>query len=544
MDQGRTGLALPAEGRRFGGRALARPSLSQFLAATGLLTAMLTARPFVADPDFWWHIRNGDTLIATNHLIHVNPYAFMAAGHHWVMQEWLSEMWMAAAAAFDGRLGVILVYELITVALLVLIWLRALELGPAHGLTLGAGALLAGLVSYPIFGPRDQMESYLLTALVLLLVERQLRRGDRWARSLPAIFLLWSNLHAGFILGLIFLWVIAAIEAVLAVAGQRPPEQRGRLRALVLVTVLSTLACLVNPNGVAIVLYPFQTQFSSAQQSLIQEWHSPNFHVGVLLPLLAFAVSLPYLCLRYRRLTARDAAILVLSLLLALQSVRQAVVLVAAAMPVWINLAEQARQELSRRWRARPRLRQPGLIIAAELAELAALLTILTAQVAAGGSPGLDSRAYVSSFPVCAARWLDSAPAHLRIFNQYGDGGFLIYTVPKDKVFIFGDAALMGSPLLRRYASIVDLGPSWLDSLNRSPSQLVLFERGNAFSSALQKEPSWTLVYRDRRVQVFERSSLLASLRLPPNPTAQYWRNRRMAACVGQAQRLPGRAQA
>ncbi|MGH7691569.1 MAG: hypothetical protein ACREOA_02525 [Candidatus Dormibacteria bacterium] len=517
-----------------------RLTLSRFLALTGLLLAMLAARPQIADPDFWWHLRNGGTLLASNALIHVNPYAFMAVGRHWIMQEWLSESWMAAVAAASGRLGVVVVYELITVALFTLIWLRARELGPAHGLSLGVGVLVAGLVAYPILGPRSQMESYMLTALVLFLVERQLRRGGHVAWLLPPVFLVWSNLHAGFILGLIFLLGILGVEAVAILAGRRAPGQRGQIRQLALATVGSLAACLINPNGAAIVAYPFETQFNTAQQALIQEWQSPDFHSAILIPLLLYILSLGVLLVRYRSISLRDGLVLALSLGLTLQSVRNSVFLVAAATPIWINLAEHLRLELSRRWRSRLRPRQPRLMVLLELLEIAGLLAILTVQVDAGGSPRLNSATYVSQFPVCAARWLDAGPSRLRIFNQYGDGGFLAYTVPQDKVFIFGDAALMGAPLLERYASIIDLSPKWLRRLDASPSQVVVFERGTAFPDALQRAAQWTVVYRDRRVEAFERTSLLSTVRLPANPSATRWRARGVAACASQAQPLPG----
>ncbi|MGH7611504.1 MAG: hypothetical protein ACREN4_05740, partial [Candidatus Dormibacteria bacterium] len=139
---------------------------------------------------------------------------------------------------------------------------------------------------------------------------------------------------------------------------------------------------------------------------------------------------------------------------------------------------------------------------------------------------------------VCASQWLQSAPSGLRIFKQYGDGGFLAYTVPKDKVYIFGDAALMGAPLLRRYGQIIDLAPGWLRKLDQSPSQLVVFERGTAFPDSLQRAPHWQLVYRDSRVEAFERTTLVSNLRLPANPTAAYWRGRGITACAGQARAL------
>jgi hypothetical protein len=513
-------------------------TLPRFIALSGLLAAMTTAHPQVLDPDFWWHLRNGLTLLATNALIHVNPYAFMAVGHHWIMQEWVSELWMGAVSSISGRMGIVIVYEFITLALLLLIWLRARELGPAHGLTLGIGIVVAAVVAYPIFGPRSQMDSYMLTALVLLIAERQLRRGGHIAWVLPPLFLVWSNLHAGFILGLILLLAILAAEAICILAGRRSGSDRRQIGQLALATGCSVAACLINPNGVAIVAYPFETQFNTAQQALIEEWQSPNFHVGVLVPLLIFILTLAVLLVRYRSVSLRDGVVLTLCLFLTLQSVRNSVFLVAASAPVWINLAERFRQDLAQRWHLRLRSRQPLPVLLTEVLMLAFLVAVLTVQVDAGGSPSLTSASYVNAFPVCAARWLKSGPSHLRIFNQYGDGGFLAYTVPRDKVFIFGDAALMGAPLLERYASIIDLSPNWLASLNASPSQVVVFERGSAFPDALQREPDWRLVYRDQRVEAFERTTLLSKLHLPRNPSAQQWRQQGVAACASEARPL------
>jgi hypothetical protein len=67
---------------------------------------------------------------------------------------------------------------------------------------------------------------------------------------------------------------------------------------------------------------------------------------------------------------------------------------------------------------------------------------------------------------------------------------------------------------------------------------VVVFERGTAFPDALQREPEWQLVYRDQRVEAFERSALLGKLRLPANPSAQAWRRQGVAACASEARPL------
>lgn len=514
-------------------------TLPNFFALLALLAGMLAARPQVMDPDFWWHLRNGNTMLRTGHLIHVNPYAFMAAGHHWVLQEWLSEVWMAAAAGAAGRLGVVLVYWLITLGMFVVVWARAATIRRVNGITVGVGLFLAAITAYPILGPRSQMESYLLIGVTLLVVERQLRRGGMVAWILPPIFLIWANLHAGFIMGLILLVAVVGSEWLSVCLGRRTRAQRRNLWHLSWAAVASGAASLVNPNGPVIAIYPFQTQFSNAQQSLIQEWHSPNFHVGVLLPLLIFIVALGWLLVRQRDVSLRDVTVLGLCLLVTLQSVRNLVILVVAGTPILIVLMDQIAVNLAHRGSLHLRPQQPGPAVVLEALMLLGAVAALGVQIGTSATPPLASPTYVNAFPVCAARWLDTAPGGLKVFNQYGDGGFLAYTAPQDKVYIFGDAALMGPRVLRRYAAIIDLSPSWLRLLDGSPAQVVLFERGVAFSDALQRTPGWTLVYRDRRVEAFERSNLLGTLGLPPNPTASTWLKEGLPACASQAVPLP-----
>lgn len=520
-----------AEVRPAGARAgpLALPS---FVALGGLLAGMLAARPQVTDPDFWWHLRNGDTLISTGRLISLNPYAFISANHHWVMQEWLSEVWMAAAMAAGGRPLVVLGYWLVTLLMWLAVWGRARLIAPVSGLTVGVGLLFAAVTAYPILGPRSQMETYCLLAVALFLAERQLRRGGLAAFWLGPLFLLWTQLEAGFIIGLIFLGAILLAELAGWARGRAPLEQRERIVRLAAGSACALGACLINPNGAAIVPYPFQTQFSAAQQALIVEWQSPDFHNPLLVPLLLFILSLGYLVVRRGRLPLRDLAVLALALLVTLQSVRNLVILVVAATPWWIVLADQLRSDLARRWGLRLRPRPRPLLAVLEVVCLLGLQGALGWQVGVESTPALASSTYVGSFPVCAASWLGSGPPDLRIFNVYGNGGFLADRLRRDRVYIFGDAALMGSSALDRYASIVDLAPGWLRRLDRSPSQLVLYSRGVAFSAALEREPAWTLVYRDPGYEAFLRTGLIGRIRLPPQPTRAQWRRRGLPLCA------------
>src|ERR1700739_3766367 len=46
----------------------------------------------VADPDIWWHLRNAEYLLNTQHFIRADMYSYTVAGLPWINHEWLAEI--------------------------------------------------------------------------------------------------------------------------------------------------------------------------------------------------------------------------------------------------------------------------------------------------------------------------------------------------------------------------------------------------------------------------------------------------------------------
>src|SRR5205807_10135 len=79
------------------------------------------------------------------------------------------------------------------------------------GLTLALGVAAAN----PIWGPRIQMITFALSALTYLWVKRFCEGDSRALYLLPAVMLVWVNLHAGFVLGYAILGLALAFEAMI-----------------------------------------------------------------------------------------------------------------------------------------------------------------------------------------------------------------------------------------------------------------------------------------------------------------------------------------
>jgi hypothetical protein len=476
-----------------------------------LLVALIPAIGPVSDPDFFWHLKVGQWILDHHAIPSQDLFTYTVSDHRFVAHEWLSEVIMAAINAVAGLGGVSLYFAAITWGAFVAL----LRTARAGYIIAGLGLALAFAAGNPIWGPRTQMITFGFTVALLLLLRRYRESHDRrWLYALPPLFLLWVNLHAGFTIGLIFLAITVAGEFIrnrlLHPAAGDPGGGPLPMRPLLAAAGLSALAVLVNPNLAGIYLYAAQTQFSSAQQQLIVEWFSPNFHMPEMRAFEAMLlVIIVLLGLSPKKPRLTDMLLLLLGLTLALQSVRHIALFVAAATPIMVELGQAAWDGHRDRL---PRLREPRPNPVMGAINVVVLLAIAGLAVAAHVLPdmrsGLRSPAITKTFPVAASDFVatDLPPGHL--FNQYGWGGYLIYRLwPREKVYIYGDAAVMGDQFLYEYQSVNVLHADYAQVLDRRGVTWVVYPTGDPLEVVLQQSPDWRLVFQDKVASVLVRRS-------------------------------------
>jgi hypothetical protein len=525
-------VAAAVDERRSGFRerldSLTAPS-GLFLAAVLIILAFPVTRT-IQDPDFWWHLRAGQLIIQHGGLLGNDPFTYTVPGHHWTMHEWLNEVLFAIEYAIGGLGLIVLVLSAVTWAGLLCVMQKARLRRPGRG-ALGVGMLIAVVAGFPIWGPRVQMITFAFAALTLLLVERHLTRGGKAIWWLVPLFLVWSNFHSGFVIGLGFIAIILVAELAGGWLHMPDPAPTARLRPLLLVLVACTAVSMINPNGPTILLYALGTQTSGAQQSLIQEWFSPSFHDWEVLIYGAMLLGLVMLIVSNRHIRARDVVLVLVTGALSLQSARHIALFVAAATPVFIDQLAMATPRMGagvRRMRRRPATPRPAVRVQPPLLFRATASALVVATL--GGIalawliPKMQvpaySLVYAREFPVCAAQWLSGAPGPLKIFNQYGEGGYLSYELSSrgDKLFIFGDAALMGDALLYQYATVETAQPGWDSIIRDAGTDVVLYDVNTPLADLMDHSPGWVKVYQDTLSVAFVATDKLASLHLPAQP--------------------------
>jgi hypothetical protein len=460
----------------------------------------------VQDPDFWWHIRIGRWMLDNSSLPRTDLFTFTVPGHAWTDHEYLTEVLMWLVYSSTGVVGVSIAFGAVTWAGF---WILYRQVRRRPFIIAGTGLALAAIAGSPIWGPRAQMITFALTCLELYWIHGYLSGRSRALNVFPLVMVVWANLHGGWVIGFVWLGVALAAELIGWAWDRSNPAHRAHVRFLAIISAASAVAVLATPHGLSLYLYPFQTVGSVAQEKLIVEWFSPDFHQAYLKPfeVMVFLVIIGF-ALRRPRLF--DILLVLVALALALQSVRNVALFVAAATPVVIASYSDYWNELvtSRKWTLT--LPHRPLFAVTTAVALLVVAGATAIHIGADVNPTQQQSLIASTYPVGAADWLAANPdVGTRMYNQYGWGGYLanrFYPQANRKVFIFGEAALMGDSLLNQYEDVQTLRPDWKQVLDQWKVDYVVYNRGEPLANVLATQPEWTLVYQDDVAVIFVRN--------------------------------------
>jgi hypothetical protein len=200
----------------------------------GVLLALSVTSVTKADPDLWGHVRFGLDILRSGRLPWADPYSF-TQDVPWINHEWLSEIQMGLAWTVGGTVGLTILKGTLVLAAFWLVWsgLRGVDFGVRivlmAALALGAARMIQTL--------RPQLWSLLALTLLCRALLSERPRAVRW---LPLLFVLWANVHGGWVVGLGMLGAWGGVRWWL--------EPRRRLELLLLLAVCGA-GTLVTPYG-------------------------------------------------------------------------------------------------------------------------------------------------------------------------------------------------------------------------------------------------------------------------------------------------------
>jgi len=261
------------------GEAWAKPELPVFLFLCLLFGLVLLRQNLVLrDLDIGWLLRYGEMIWETGRLQEADVFSFTQSGKHWFLYQWGFEAYLGGLYKIAGLGGVIWGTALPIALTYALLLYFLLTLGLHKIMSIGLCILAAATTSHYWFS-RPGTINFLFFLMVLFLLEkyRQSARWHLWA--LLPIFVFWGNLHIGFVVGLLTVFLYGLWASLWPQEFREEVPKRDFRILGVLVLCLGALC--INPHGVHLFSYVKQATSSSYLNNNIQELLSPNFHYPV-----------------------------------------------------------------------------------------------------------------------------------------------------------------------------------------------------------------------------------------------------------------------
>lgn len=358
---------------------------------------------WMLDPDLGWHIRMGETIVKSGIPL-TDPFSYTMPSFPAVGNEWLNNVIEYFIFENWGKTGLAVVWAGLAVGAI------AMAGGSAVPTLLAIGSLVG------LGGVRAQVVDWMMLMLTLKI-------WQRWRWVIPALFGVWANLHGAFGLGPAVLGILIVVKI-----WQEKRVDWGDVG----IWVAGVLATLVNPWGVRLWGEVWSQLADGGIKWTIGEWQ-PFWAVAPWVGVVMLAAGGGMLWWKYgRRETAGYALAAAILGIMAFGGIRHVGLFALMAIPVmaeglkgleWVAVAASGE-----RW--------------GKFYKLLLIVGLLVAGVEVGmGLVGTWKLRDGEFYPKEAVEWIKQNRGEGRLFTDYGWGGYVLWKMPGEKVFIDGRMA-------------------------------------------------------------------------------------------------------
>ncbi|EKD46384.1 MAG: hypothetical protein ACD_68C00001G0002 [uncultured bacterium] len=450
------------------------------------------------DPDFGWHLKTGEQIWQEKSVPHEELFNYPLSGQKWVDHEWLADLLIYGIYNWLGYPALTIIFALVIVAsLAILHFLTHRYLHWKNNFwqiaifsALSALGIFGGL---PLFGVRVQEITILFCAILLLIFYYyQKNKKTKTLLWLIPLFYLWANLHAGFLAGLLILtiWFLANLgEIILSkikcfdFKNQPDILPLKKLPPILLIVLATFGITFFTPYGIKLFqfLSDYQNRFYLTH---LKEWLPFNYLPIIHWQIIYFSVAI--ICIlfslliyitrnNFTKIPLWEVATAIIFLALSFQSKRHFPLLWVISLP-WIGFFIYSFFHHS----SKPKKKSKSSPSVVPLKALL-LLVILLANLLWYFRLNIvtDPFTYFNkSYPYDAVQFLKNNLEYgdLRIFNDYGWGGYLDWVWPGKKIFIDGrlpQYPYQGRSFLEEYYDFFSK-EKLADKLNEHEIELVL----------------------------------------------------------------------
>jgi hypothetical protein len=372
----------------------------------------------VLDPDFGWHYKMGELIIKSG-IPQTDPFSYTMPSYPVIDSEWLTNIIFYLIYGQFGMLTLVLIFALIALASLVLSIPKKASIW-----SILPFVILSWSILFRTSGVRPQVISWFFFALLIkILISKEL--FERFKFYIPLLFIPWANLHGGFAAGLAVLGLTLVIKTW--------EKKKIEIENLV-IGGFSILATFINPYGVRIWREVWDTFSSRLLHLTINEW-VPSVYRTDLDYMFVLTLSSLLVFWSWRKLDKVRLGLFILLLVAAISSIRNVPLwlfltfdLLAVILPQFYSSIKKIPFATKRFW------------IIYKIIFLSILLgVVIWFYPIVTDSWGADPE---GNYPKGAVQYFQQNPPEGRIFAPYGWGGYLIWKLPQEKVFVDGRMAI------------------------------------------------------------------------------------------------------
>jgi hypothetical protein len=456
----------------------------------------ITGRMFAVDPDLWWHVKNGQNILATHHWPTTDSFSYTVAGQPWISTEWLGDVLFASVAHLAGLQGLDALLIILGGAVMIALYAYS---------TLRSGNSKAGIVvaatlfvlANASFSLRPQMLGYLFLVITLMALVAFRQGESKWLWFLPLLLLVWVNAHGSFVIGMLAIaayWLGGLVEfSVGGIEARRwTAAQRVRLE---IVFLLCLIALAITPYGTQLALYPFHVASSlPVGVANVMEWQPMPFNIWGGKFFLALLLSFLVVQIAFRfSWRLEELALFLFGTMMACLHVRFILLFVPFFAPLFATMLGS--------WMPRYNRNKDRYILNAVLmsAAAAAMVWYFPSRIEM-------EETVARRFPVRAVEYMQQHSITGPLLNSYGFGGYLIWK--GQKVFVDGRAdPYEHGGSLADYFHITHLQQGALSVLRGYGIQACLLERDEPLATMLSAHSEWQEIYADNLSVLFVRQS-------------------------------------
>jgi hypothetical protein len=494
------------------------------------------APSLLQDGDTGWHLRTGEWILANGRVPQQDMFSYTHAGQPWYAWEWLWDVSFGFVNQHFGLAAVVALSMLLVCMTSAMLYRLVLRKCPNPLIAIVITVLAAAGASIHWLARPHLFTLFFVVVFLRILDDAyvaatvQPDAGSNvpaqavWSKKLlvwlPLLMVLWTNLHGGFVAGLILIGgyvgggLIAALLEPDATAKQ---AILARVKPFFLSGVLCALATLVNPYFVGLHIHIFNYLRDPYLYEHIKEFMAFNFgHPAskYIETLMLLGAATAVWNLYHRRF---EYFVLLCGWLHLGLNVRRNIPLfslvcapfVAEAIFCWLRDLQAGKtaawlQSLVKRFEeTAANIGETDRLPRFHVASIGAMVLLAAILYAPQPPDMFQATQSPKDFPVAAVKML-LHDGDSRIFTCDYWGGYLIYRMyPQAKVFIDGRSDFYGDDFELKYLDVLSAKYDWDQTLDHFGAQTVLVPVEYALASALKENRRWRVVYDDKVAIVF-----------------------------------------